>query len=50
MYTPTVVFFSTKGGVGKSTTALVLYQVLARHGSQIKIINTDPNQLIADKW
>ncbi|WP_332066264.1 ParA family protein [Bartonella sp. CB189] len=47
---PTIVFCSTKGGVGKSTSALVLSQVLAKHGSKVKIIDTDPNQPIADEW
>ncbi|GAA4666777.1 ParA family protein [Bartonella pachyuromydis] len=47
---PTIVFCSTKGGVGKSTSALVLSQVLAQHGSKVKIIDTDPNQPIADEW
>ncbi|WP_336279626.1 ParA family protein [Bartonella sp. CB175] len=47
---PTIVFCSTKGGVGKSTSALVLSQVLAKHGSKVKIIDTDPNQPIAEEW
>lgn len=47
---PTIVFCSSKGGVGKSTAALVLSQVLAQHGSKVKIIDTDPNQPIADEW
>ncbi|AQX31520.1 ParA family protein [Bartonella schoenbuchensis] len=47
---PTIVFCSTKGGVGKSTSALILSQVLAHHGSKVKIIDTDPNQPIADEW
>ncbi|MCZ2328953.1 ParA family protein [Bartonella sp. F02] len=47
---PTIVFCSTKGGVGKSTSALVLSQVLAQHGSKVKIIDTDHNQPIADEW
>ncbi|ATO56939.1 ParA family protein [Bartonella sp. 1-1C] len=47
---PTIVFCSTKGGVGKSTSALILAQVLAQHGSKVKIIDTDPNQPIADEW
>ncbi|MCZ2204488.1 ParA family protein [Bartonella sp. A05] len=47
---PTIVFCSTKGGVGKSTSALIISQVLAHHGSKVKIIDTDPNQPIADEW
>ena len=36
--------FNNKGGVGKSTTALVIAQVLAHHGQQITQIDADPNQ------
>jgi len=38
---------SSKGGVGKSTTALVLGQVLAQQGSQTKILEYDENRPLA---
>lgn len=44
---PVIVLCSTKGGVGKSTTALVLAQVFAKAGSQVTLIDADPNQPIA---
>jgi len=39
----TIVFASSKGGVGKSTTALALAQVLARGGAQVMLLDADPN-------
>lgn len=44
---PVIVLCSTKGGVGKSTTALVLAQVYANAGSSVTLIDADPNQPIA---
>ena len=44
---PVIVLCSTKGGVGKSTTALVLAQVFAKAGSAVTLIDADPNQPIA---
>lgn len=44
---PVIVLCSTKGGVGKSTTALVLAQVFAAAGSAVTLIDADPNQPIA---
>lgn len=44
---PVIVLCSTKGGVGKSTTALVLAQVFAKAGSNVTLIDADPNQPIA---
>lgn len=41
---PTIVMCSTKGGVGKSTAALVLAQVYAAAGSRVTLIDADPNQ------
>lgn len=44
---PVIVLCSTKGGVGKSTTALVLAQVYAEAGSSVTLIDADPNQPLA---
>lgn len=44
---PVIVLCSTKGGVGKSTTALVLAQVFAQAGSTVTLIDADPNQPLA---
>ncbi len=44
---PVIVLCSTKGGVGKSTTALLLAQVYAEAGSQVTLIDADPNQPLA---
>ena len=44
---PVIVMCSTKGGVGKSTTALVLAQVYAAAGSSVTLIDADPNQPLA---
>lgn len=38
-----VVFASSKGGVGKSTSALCLGQTLAREGFSVHILDADPN-------
>ncbi|WP_213506206.1 ParA family protein (plasmid) [Brucella anthropi] len=46
---PVIVTCSTKGGVGKSTTALLLAQVLCEAGSSVTLIDADPNQPIA-RW
>lgn len=40
---PVLVFASSKGGVGKSTTALCLGQTLAREGFSVHILDADPN-------
>ena len=44
---PTIVMSSTKGGVGKSTIALILAQVFAEAGSSVTLIDADPNQPLA---
>lgn len=44
---PVIVMCSTKGGVGKSTTALVLSQVFVAAGSSVTLIDADPNQPLA---
>lgn len=50
---PTIVFASSKGGVGKTTAATVLASELARQGEEkgisISLIDVDPNQHSA-KW
>lgn len=46
---PVIVTCSTKGGVGKSTTALILAQVYAQAGAGVTMLDADPNQPIA-KW
>jgi chromosome partitioning protein len=46
---PTVVFASSKGGVGKTTSALALSFVLVQSGASTTIIDADPNAPLA-KW
>src|SRR5882724_11283596 len=41
---PTVVFASPKGGVGKSTAAVLLATELASHGGSVTMIDADPNR------
>lgn len=43
---PTVAFISPKGGVGKTTAALLLASELAR-GARVTVIDADPNHPIA---
>ena len=38
-----IVFASSKGGVGKTTSALTLASVLTRHGASTTLIDADPN-------
>lgn len=45
----TIVFASSKGGAGKTTTALTLAFVTSHHGTPTTIIDGDPNRPIA-KW
>jgi chromosome partitioning protein len=41
---PTIVFVSPKGGVGKSTAAVLLATELATHGGSVTMIDADPNR------
>jgi chromosome partitioning protein len=41
---PTIVFASPKGGVGKSTAAVLLANELASHGGSVTMIDADPNR------
>jgi chromosome partitioning protein len=41
---PIVSIVNTKGGVGKSTTALILAQVFAQNGTSTSVLDSDPNQ------
>lgn len=40
---PVIVFASSKGGVGKTTSALSLSFVLAHHGANTTLVDADPN-------
>jgi chromosome partitioning protein len=40
---PTIAFVSTKGGVGKTTSALLLALGLAERGLTVSIVDSDPN-------
>lgn len=44
---PTIVLASTKGGCGKSTSAVLLAAELATNGYSVAIIDADPNQPIS---
>lgn len=46
---PVIVFANSKGGVGKSTSAVVLAQVLAKRGASVSLIDADPNQPLS-QW
>ena len=41
---PVVVAVNPKGGVGKTTAALLLGTVLAERGALVSIIDADPNR------
>jgi chromosome partitioning protein len=45
---PTIVFASSKGGVGKSTSAVLLATELAGTGHSVTIIDADPNKPVTD--
>src|SRR4051794_31471048 len=46
---PTISFASSKGGAGKSTSAVLLATELAKHGTTVTIIDADPNQPVS-RW
>lgn len=46
---PTISFASSKGGAGKSTSALLLATELAERGASVTVIDADPNQPIL-RW
>jgi chromosome partitioning protein len=46
---PTIVFASPKGGVGKSTAAVLLATELASHGGSVTMIDADPNKPLS-QW
>lgn len=46
---PVITMLSPKGGVGKTTTALILGTELASHGSSVVLIDADPNFPLA-RW
>jgi chromosome partitioning protein len=46
---PTISFASSKGGAGKSTSAVLLATELAMRGASVTIIDADPNQPVI-RW
>jgi chromosome partitioning protein len=46
---PTIVFASSKGGAGKSTSAVLLASELAGQGASVTIIDADPNKPVS-RW
>jgi chromosome partitioning protein len=46
---PTISFASSKGGAGKSTSAVLLASELAQHGTTVTIVDADPNQPVL-RW
>jgi chromosome partitioning protein len=46
---PTIVFASPKGGVGKSTSAILLATELAARGAAVTTIDADPNKPLS-RW
>jgi chromosome partitioning protein len=46
---PTIVFASPKGGVGKSTAAVLLANELASHGGTVTMVDADPNKPLS-QW
>ena len=46
---PTIIFASPKGGVGKSTSTILLATELAGKGASVTVIDADPNKPLS-KW
>lgn len=46
---PTISFASSKGGAGKSTSAVLLATEVASRGTSVAIIDADPNQPVS-RW
>src|SRR3954453_13438455 len=46
---PTISFANSKGGVGKSTSAILLATELADRGAGVTVIDADPNQPVV-RW
>ena len=46
---PIIVFASPKGGVGKSTSAVILATELAEKGAEVTVIDADPNHPVS-QW
>ena len=46
---PTCVMASPKGGVGKSTAAVILGTQLAESGASVTVIDADPNKPVS-RW
>jgi chromosome partitioning protein len=46
---PTISFASSKGGAGKSTSAVLLATELAERGGSVTVIDADPNQPVT-RW
>src|SRR5271166_290018 len=46
---PIIVFASSKGGAGKSTSAVLLATALAERGATVTMIDADPNRPVS-KW
>src|SRR3954468_20375438 len=44
---PTIVFASSKGGAGKSTSAVLLATQLAERSAEVTLIDADPNRHVA---
>lgn len=45
---PTISFVNPKGGAGKSTSALLLAQALAKDGAKVNIVDADPLAWVTD--
>jgi chromosome partitioning protein len=45
---PTIVFANPKGGAGKSTSAVILATQLAQRGTEVTILDADPNKPVSE--